>query len=194
MSWRSTMSPPTPTSVGLINGLYFDYLAPDPGVIDLDVLEHGLRVPRFNNQTTRPITTLEHSLRVDRVARELGATGPWPLLHDAHEALVPWGDCLRPGKTDEMRAIENDVDLAICAALRIELNDEHRATVRTADNIALYFEAMLWAPTARGWAHGLIDWDEWPHEHVIERFMPLIAPRPRECWRTEVERLLRGGS
>ena len=115
------MAPPTPTSIALINGRYFDYLDPDPDVIDLDVLEHGLDVARVNKQTWRRITTAEHSMRVRRIARELGlasagasahSTQLWALLHDAHEALVPWGDCLRPGKTPDMRAIEANVTWA----------------------------------------------------------------------------------
>jgi hypothetical protein len=28
------------------------------------------------------------------------------------------------------------------------------------------------------------------HVELIERFMPLVAPRPGECWRPEVEALL----
>jgi hypothetical protein len=208
------MASPTATSIGLFNGKFFDYLAPDPSVIDLDVLEHGLSIPRFNNQTLRPITVKEHSMRVRRIAVELFA-GPavghesvelWALLHDAHEALVPWGDCLRPGKTPEMRRIETNVDTAILAALCrdpgaaaaiVHIHEGVRDLVKTADEIALYFEAMLWSPMAIDWAPGALRpiWESMIREHggvgsLIERFMPLIAPRPRECWRTEVEQLL----
>lgn len=200
------MSQPTPTSIMLVNGCYFDHLAPDPSVIDLDVLEHGLAVPRFNNQTIRPITTQEHSMRVRRIVRELGlssagmsahATQLWALLHDAHEALVPWGDCLRPGKTDEMREIEAKVDGAILAAdfalpMRVP-SPEAINLVKTADAIALYFEAMLWQPGASDWAPDAMPWESIPNSPtgaVIHQFMPLIAPRPRESWRTEVEALL----
>jgi hypothetical protein len=193
----------------LVSGEYFDHLAPDPSVITLDVLEHGLDVPRFNNQTTRKITTLEHSLRVRRFVRELGltqsgtsghATQLWALLHDAHEALVPWGDCLRTGKTDAMREVELTIDGHVI--------DEIAACVRTpsinfdgvkiADDIALYFEAMLWGgPGALDWAPRVLGWSSCGSlrtshglEFDLERFMPLVAPRPRECWRTEVEELL----
>lgn len=244
------MSPPTKTSVMLVSGEYFDHLAPDPGPITYDVLEHGLAVPRFNNQTVRPITVLEHSMRVRRIALELaktdedqiesearamfdggagaswassphtwgtlppnarenwrrrarqeGATGVelWALLHDAHEALVPWSDCLRPGKTDEMREVEGEVDAAIRCALVVPLPTAAEfGLVRTADAIALYFEAMLWQPGAIDWAPVIMD-TFWGVEldrvgnsavtkvGLVERFMPLIAPRPGECWRTEVE-------
>lgn len=213
------MAPNTPTSVMLVTGEYFDHLAPDPSVITLDVLEHGLAAPRFNNQTTRPITVLEHSLRVRRIARELAfvpevvaatrreylkSVEIWALLHDAHEAIVPWGDCLRPGKTDAMREVEAEVDAAIRCALVVSLpTPAVFDIVKTADSIALYFEAMLWQPGARDWAPGLLH-PIWADEHgqvgnsgltkvsLVERFMPLIAPRPGECWRTEVEALLGG--
>lgn len=214
------MAKSSPTSIGLFNGQYFDYLDPDPSVIDLDVLEHGLDVPRFNNQTLRPITTLEHSLRVARIARVL-ARGQhpdpygvrlWALMHDAHKALTPWGDCLRPGKQDWMRDVEEHVDCHVVAAInRIGRypcgatwpTDDVLDLVKTADNIALYFEAMLWAPTASDWAPALMDrvWDDLRETYglrfrsnTIDRFMPLIAPRPRECWRTEVEALLEATS
>jgi hypothetical protein len=194
------MAPTSPTSVQLCTGEYFDHIAPDPSVITLDVLERGLDVPRFNNQTRRPITVLEHSLRVHRIARELGSTGPWPLLHDAHEALVPWGDCLRPGKTDEMREAEASVDAAIITALQVEEVISVWDIVATADAIALYFEAMLWMSGGADWAtrvfpqtHEITGGGHRPQPSLsvlIERFMPLIAPRRGECWRTEVESLI----
>lgn len=203
------MSPPTKTSAMLVSGEYFDYLAPDPAVITLDVFEHGLDIPRFNNQTVRPITVLEHSLHVRRIVRELGGDDHaqlWALLHDAHEALVPWGDCLRPGKTEAMKAVEAEVDEAIITALGIDEavllggDDDAWITitdiVHTADMIALYFEAMLWMPGAIDWAPFVM-----PFEYIearssaeaIQRLLPLIAPRPGECWRTEVEALLGAG-
>jgi len=215
-------TPNTPTPVMLVTGEYFDHLAPDPSVINLDVLEHGLQAPRFNGQTLRPITIAEHSLRVRRIAVELIGPTPsmfeegqavdvlerhaalldgvpiWALLHDAHEALVPWGDCLRPGKTPEMREAEDQVDSAIRLALGVSLPDERTfEIVKTADAIALYFEALLWQPGAIDWAPDVFPWGSDAaapisvrHSDVIPRFMPLIAPRPGECWRTEVEALL----
>ena len=119
------------------------------------------------------------------------------------EALVPWGDCLRPGKTPEMREVERRVDHEICVAVTSWPGIPPAAIidiVKTADAIALYFEAMLWQPGALDWAPaimkdaaGTLGWGEVVgifRADIIERFMPLIAPRPRECWRTEVEKLL----
>ena len=203
------MSPPTKTSVTLVSGEYFDHLAPDPSVITLDVLEHGLDVPRFNNQTIRPITVLEHSMRVRRIVRELGLgsagissheTQLWALLHDAHEALVPWGDCVRPGKQPWMREAETRVDEAIGVALNLPaFCDKAVEIVKTADAIALYFESLLWQPGALDWAPEIrrdafgmppSRARTWSKPESIERFIPLNAPRPGECWRTEVETLL----
>ena len=237
------MSPPTKTSMMLVSGEYFDYLDPDPKVITtLDVLRHGLDVPRFNNQTIRPITVLEHSMRVRRIAAELDAADPgdpdeierraknnwdaerlgpvvqllnsWEslpepvrenwrrkarhqasphveleaLLHDAPEALVPWGDCLRTGKTDVMRTHEGHVLVAIYDALGIPHASAMSAVVTIADEIALYFEAMLWGVGALDWAPEILGWSSCGmlrscggREFDLERFLPLIAPRPGEC-------------
>ena len=210
------MSPPTPTSIALINGCYFDHLAPDPAKIDLDVIAAGLRQSRFNAQTIRLITIAEHSMRVCRIVIELTREwmSPeirdamiWALIHDAHEALVPWGDCLRPGKTDAMREVESAVDVCVCTAIvgwPCSPPDAVLAIVKTADDIALYFEAMLWGgPLARDWAPPImLTTIETATMHdpdgvlvtepgqLVEWMMPLVEPRPGECWRTEVEELL----
>lgn len=179
----------------LISGEYFDYLAPDPRVITLDVLAHGLAVPRFNNQTSRPIHVTEHSNRVRRIVRVLGGNVVAQLrglLHDSHEALVPWGDCLRPGKTDEMREVEKHVLAAIYEALGLdaralmisEFVHGEDDIVHVADMAACYFEAMLWQPGASDWA---------PKPDFVDCLLPVIAPVPGECWRSEVEDMLRGG-
>lgn len=186
----------------LVTGECFDHLAPDPSVITLDVLEHGLEALRFNNQTTRPITVKEHSHRVRRLTRELGGDRHaelWAMLHDGHETLVPWGDCLRTEKTQEMREVESAVDAAIITALGVKQVIAVWDIVKIADILALYFEAMLWGgPGAIDWAPGLRAdgvlvqefGSAWMMAATYERFMPLVAPRPRECWRTEVEELL----
>lgn len=214
------MAPPTPTSITLVDGRYFDPYNPDPSAITLDVLEHGLRQLRFNGQTARPITIAEHSMRVRRIVAEVMKGESkwrrrdaelWALLHDGHEALVPWGDCLRPGKTDAMREVEKNVDEAIVAAVRswgigdfavsTEVGvkpepwpfetwptENDRLAVKAADDIALYLEAMLWQPNAR-------DWVEFPggyHRHTLARLLPVVEPRPGECWSAEVHALLAG--
>ena len=186
------MAPPTKTSIALANGRYFDHLAPDPDAIDLDVIELGLQVPRFNNQTIRPITVAEHSLRVWRFVRALGGgevSQLRALLHDAPEALVPWGDCLRPGKTDEMREVERHVMAAIWDALKLpsrEMMDgygERGAIVTQADLAACGLEALIWQRGAEDWALDLLG-EDW------KRLLCEVYPRPDEDWRTEVERLL----
>lgn len=69
-------------------------------------------------------------------------------------------------------------------------DDRAREIVKTADAIALYFEALLWQPNALDWAPEIHVFGGGWTGSIAERFMPLIAQRPRECWRTEVERLL----
>lgn len=182
----------------LISGEYFDHLAPDRSVISLEVLAAGLRAWRFNCQTTRLISVAEHCLRVRRIVRGLGGNSVCELralLHDAPEALVPWGDCLRPGKTDEMREVEGDVLVEIYEALGIssrrmvltEVSHGDFDLVKVADNIALYFEAMLWQPGSSDWADPARKegWDRLGAVDIAS-FLPTIAPVPGEDWATEV--------
>ena len=202
------MAPPTKTSFMLGSGEYFDPYAPDPSVITLDILSRGLaNTNRFKGQTTRQIAVDEHCLRVARLAgviqqcRGLELESPIELaalLHDAHESLTPWGDVPSPLKTEPMRALETDIDIAVYAALGIPMPDtQARQIVGLADLLALYFEAMLWLPGASDWALDVLDraWGELDRvrfrSELIDMTMPLIAPRPGECWRTEVADLLR---
>ena len=177
----------------LISGEYFDPWNPDPSVITLEVLAHGMaQQVRFNGHTVRPVTVAEHCMRVARIAagsletpRHAAAVRLDALLHDAHEPLVPWGDCLSPGKTDEMRAVESNVDAAIREALGLPPSLAGVARkVKRADLIALLLEALIWQPGASDWVCDL------PHAPAsardYQRLLPLVWPRPSECWATEV--------
>jgi len=178
----------------LVSGEYFDPWNPDPSVITLEVLAHGMSIVRFNRHTIRDITVAEHCLRVARIAEHLLETPQHAadirlaaLLHDAHEPLVPWGDCLSPGKTDEMRAVEAGVDAAIFEALSIPPPLPGLARkVKQADLIALHLEALIWQPGASDWVCDL------PHAPVsardYQRLLPLVWPRPDEDWYLDVWR------
>lgn len=193
------MSENTPPSIMLVSGDYFGPGSPDPSVISLDVLSWSLnRQLRFNGHLVRDVTIAEHSMRVARFAEvirgridpivSVGARGLrlHALLHDAHEALTPWGDCLSPGKTHAMKETERRIDAAICVGLGIpEPTKVERHVVKKADCYALYFEAMLWQPRAADWAPRLGPDDR----GLLEALMPEVWPRPGEDWKrlTEVE-------
>ena len=172
----------------LVNGCYFDPDKPDPHTFDLETVAHGLeRLPRFDGQTTRIITVAEHCLRVRRfvillgggVEDELAA-----LLHDAPEALVPWGDCLAPGKTDEMREVEDRVLACIHEMLRLPAPVE-RPVVKHADMLALYIEALLWQPGARDWADAGLEAARVRPDVGVSALLADVWPRPGEDWASE---------
>jgi hypothetical protein len=173
------------TSIMVDSGLYFDPQNPRAIDVDIDDIAHSAgQTVRFNGHTTRPITTAEHMARVGRIAGAIAPPGFadesrfWGHIHDAHEAFTPWGDCLSPGKTSEMREVEGRIDAAIVQRLLgwpLHPSDEARTAVRRADVIALYFEAMLWQRHGSDWAIALFG--ESPPDNSL---LPLIAPRRGE--------------
>lgn len=205
------------TAVMTVSGRFFDALNPRVEDVDLGDVAHGLaRIPRFNGQTTRPVPVDEHCIRVARIVRRMGG-GPMTvllgLLHDAGEVYV--GDIVRPLKDDRAKAVESGVLDCILrtAAFGIDRcrvdgggswktsvgaslpppESEHWAMVRLADDVALFFEAMLWQPGAEAWAPAVVGelaQDLWA-------YLPDVYPRPGEDWLTEVRaaigQVARGG-
>lgn len=184
----------------------WDYLAPDPFAMALTPGALALGVEsmvRFRGWTRRPITLAEHMIRVGRFAAAIAADrdGPvrealaWGLLHDAHEPLVPWGDCPAPWKTDEMRKVERRIDVVVWDSLtrwgvlplwyvdRFEhwITADVLEVVGLADAAALHVESLLWQPGAA--AAGRM-----PEDVDIERLLPLAEPRVGDDWLTEVRR------
>lgn len=154
----------------LYSGRYFDFdrLTDEPPV-DLIDLASVCGVCRFGGALLRTVFVDEHSFRVGRFAAVLAQlrglrpvdcllARAWGELHDAHEALVPWGDCLTPGKTPEMRAREHKLDEFIRCSLGLpkELPSAVAEVVHDADRAACYFEATRWQPHGRDWASSVI--------------------------------------
>jgi hypothetical protein len=154
----------SPTAFALLGGGYFDpYADPvDHTVITIESLAVGLRhTNRFRCQTRRPISVEEHLLRQRRFARVIappemlgGELDVWALIDDAHEAFTPWGDAPTPCKTDWMRKIEANIDVAIAKALELgSCPDPIKQVVKQADRHAAYVEALLWGQAnALEWA------------------------------------------
>jgi hypothetical protein len=105
---------------------------------------------------------------------------------------------LRPAKTDADRDAEARAYAAVMDQLfgptgphLYFLDQRHTDLVRQAladvadvvhlaDNLALYYEAMLWQPVARDWAPHVIT------DPMPDIMLPLVWPRPGECWAAEV--------
>lgn len=106
------------------------------------------RQPRFGGHTMRWWPVLLHSLVVHDLALRTGLTSRTALLgliHDGHEAVT--GDIPRTWKTDEMRAIQKELDVRILAELGIEpFTDQEKDEVKLLDNIALVAEASVIGP------------------------------------------------
>ncbi len=185
------MNTNTPTAImAEQSGRYLDFTALTPDDIDFDDVAHGIgqRI-RFGGHTIRPITTAEHALRVARFSRMLAmhmtddaATHRdayiWGLHHDDHDYVTPWGDCLRPGKTPEMRVAEAKIDTVIMAAMDWEPSSAVREIVDTADDAALYFEAMLWQTRGHDWAPAV--WSGSDRSSLLNMLIPEAMPRPGE--------------
>jgi hypothetical protein len=171
-----------------VSGRFFDPFNPRPEDVDLGDVAHALGIiPRFNGHTTRPIPVAEHLMRVARIIRRLGGDSLavlMGLLHDSGEAYC--GDIVRPLKDDRAKSIEAGVLEAILAHACVRFDVEHAAErwamVKLADDIALFFEAMLWQPGAERWAPSVVG------EIVVDlwTFLPDVAPRPGEDWLSEV--------
>lgn len=78
-------------------GIVFDLMNPDPDLICIEDIAHGLAFnSRWNGATKRLYTIAEHSIRVSqhfKHDKERQLTG---LFHDAEEAY--WGDIIKPLK------------------------------------------------------------------------------------------------
>lgn len=78
------------------SGIVFDLMNPDPDLINLEDIAHGLAFNcRWNGATKRFYSIAEHSIRVSKncIGREMQLSG---LFHDAEEAY--WGDIIKPLK------------------------------------------------------------------------------------------------
>jgi hypothetical protein len=79
------------------SGIVFDLMNPDPDLIFIEDIAHGLAFnSRWNGATKKLFTIAEHSIRVAehfKHDKERQLTG---LFHDAEEAY--WGDIIKPLK------------------------------------------------------------------------------------------------
>jgi hypothetical protein len=163
----------------------------------ITLAEHSLRADAWATEIWRRNADLSssHHARTNTLGRAaLVGRPPLPLvslrlhalLHDAHEPLLPWGDCPTPCKTDEMRVAEERIDAVIRQALGLsEPSDDVVRLVKIADSCALYEEAIRWLP-------GSDDWVRWPLPFDARTMLfggawPQIPAVPCQAWRSAVE-------
>jgi 5'-deoxynucleotidase YfbR-like HD superfamily hydrolase len=165
----------------------------------ITVAEHSLRVGRF----ARTLVSVHSPDWTPLLAAAADLAG---LIHDTPEAMTGLGDVLRPAKTDghretEARAYAAVVDHIVHALHRARTGTpllsgaevfDWRAdrirqalaaaavVVHTADNLALYYEAMLWQPGARDWAPHVVS------DPIPDVLLPLVWPRAGESWAASV--------
>jgi 5'-deoxynucleotidase YfbR-like HD superfamily hydrolase len=144
--------PPARAWQRMLSGRRLDLLAPRPEDIEIEDIAHGLaRVARWNGQTTgdHAFSVAQHSLVVTQIVatiesdfgrRELRAA----LLHDAAEYVI--GDLISPFKAAiglDYKAFEQKLLAAIYERFGIgELNAHVVSTIKHADTIAAYYEAI----------------------------------------------------
>ncbi len=137
----------------MLSGRRLDLLDPSPMDIEIDDIAHGLaRVARWNGQTIGPqsFNVAQHSLIVEELC---GIKKPgWPvkwrlaaLLHDASEYVI--GDLISPFKAvlgGRYTEVEDRLERAIHIrfGLPAELPDSIAKTIKRADRICAYYEAV----------------------------------------------------
>lgn len=167
-----TRCPCSRTAIMTVSGRYWDVMDPRPEWVHMPDVAHGLLCPRFNNQTTVPVTIASHLLRCARMFVALESRFAfWMqgqvsfvdavlalLLHDAGEGYL--GDRLGPLKTEADSTMEAGT---LATIVRHLIRDDARAEritalaltcplVRWIDKLACAHEALLWQPGASDWA------------------------------------------
>jgi hypothetical protein len=142
------------TVVRMFGGVDVDLLNPDLGKVSIGSIFRTLSMlNRYNGQTCRPYTVLEHSIRGAETFAELGEIRQAKafLMHDAHEAFI--GDITTP----VARAAEIQDQLFV---LKTRLDE----TIEERYNVSLFLysreiAAMDHAMFRREW-HDLMEWDD----------------------------------
>lgn len=108
------------SSILTYSGSYFDFLDPDPQMVTIEDIAHGLsNVCRFSGQCPRFYSVAEHSYFTSLIVPQEYALQA--LMHDAPEALV--GDVSKPLKEllPDYQQIEEQVEAVVFRRFNIPL-------------------------------------------------------------------------
>lgn len=206
-----TKCPRSRTAIMTVSGRYWDAMDPRPEWVHMPDVAQGLLIPRFNNQTSVPVTVASHLLRCPRMLLALESRfATWMrihgltftevalalLLHDAPEGY--FGDRLGPLKTEADTLMEAGTMAAIVRHLVSDDATAERITglaltcplVKWIDRLACAHEALLWQPGAEDWAmprcpddSTSIDPEREPHgQEALRLTIPAVYRRPNEDW------------
>ena len=134
------MKPQNVDWIHTFTGKKFRPLTPDPELIDVRDIAHGLAMQgRFGGHTRTFYSVAEHSVRVSLIAPAKDAL--WGLLHDASEAYLK--DMASPIKYAPGIEfyLEAEARLMAAVAVRFGLSTKEPESVKRADVILLHTEA-----------------------------------------------------
>jgi hypothetical protein len=171
------------TVVRMFGGFDVDLLNPDLSMISIGSIFRTLSVlPRYNGQTCRPYTVLEHSIRGAEAYADRGEIRQARafLMHDAHEAFI--GDITTPVSQaaeiqDQLMILKTRLDEAIDYKFKAGLFRYHRE-----------IEAMDRAMFQREWADLMWNRDTAPLDMDVSRITKdevprtYLLPRAMELW------------
>jgi hypothetical protein len=146
------------------------------------------RICRFQGRTKRFYSVAEHSLNVSgRLPKSFQLAG---LLHDAHEAYSGFGDVCGTIKPAFLEDIEGEIDVAIAAKFRFDVESLWLPQVKEADAFMLAQE--------RHWlleeSEPSVDWGEIANIAADPEYshlaIPTSADEIRESFETKLRALL----
>lgn len=172
--------------VATYSGKSFDLKNPRPEDISIYDIAHALSMQcRFNGHTLHFYSVAEHCVRMSHmVSKEAALYG---LLHDAAEAYM--GDIVRPLKTEDLKALENNI-MQVIAGLFLPLVDIEKGKkifeeVKAADDRMLVTEATQimsknqiaeYFPGVKPYGFNLYCWGMYKAEvEFLDRFKKLIV-------------------
>ena len=158
---KNNNHPAKPSLTQTYSGLLIDTLNPDPKLIRLEDIVHGLsNTPRFHGQTRWFYPVLQHSVLVYHITCMLGGTKTQrigSLFHDGAEGYML--DLASPIKNREefsfYRERESHMENIILRKFLgdefLSKTDEWYRLVKQADVLALFFERNIYMTPSKKW-------------------------------------------
>lgn len=174
------------------SGILFDPFRPDPKLIRIDDVAHGLAcINRFGGHLTEPYNVAHHSILVAQLCPERPL---WALLHEVAEALSGLGDVCGPTKRHPslnatIKRIEHGIEAAAAETFHLPPGFASDPSVKRADRLVYAWEDRD--------LRGGIDDDAWVHDlrpHLPQERIRPMGWREAEYVFLEVFHRLTGGA